>query len=338
MFRKNIISFIFLACTFGALAQKPVVWIYTDMTDNTLVGNNHMGTINDPDDISAMGGYLLMANMFDTRGIVIGSTHRKEHATTPNQEKWANLFFGDAYKNDLINLNKNIGGYPDKIEFTQSSIKESAERFDPEKDYKILDNYNTVELLFDEVEAEKQIINVLCWGSLTEAAILVKHCIITERFDILQKMRFIAHWTNSSWHQGSMEQPENVANCREDAKACAFMKEAALNGYIAYFECGAIGQHGIVSGSPKGDEYYSQFKISELGRIFVEGKYVHNAPDHSDAATYWVLLENWGVSLHDIKNNGTNFPEIEKMNEEGFLNWSHRIHNELLRRAKAAAN
>ena len=34
--------------------SKPKVWIYTDMTDKALPGINHMGTINDPDDISAM--------------------------------------------------------------------------------------------------------------------------------------------------------------------------------------------------------------------------------------------------------------------------------------------
>lgn len=54
------------------------------MSDPLLEGNNHMGTINDPDDISAMAGYLLMANNFDTRGIVVASTHREAHAKTAN--------------------------------------------------------------------------------------------------------------------------------------------------------------------------------------------------------------------------------------------------------------
>jgi hypothetical protein len=192
--------------------------------------------------------------------------------------------------------------------------------------------------LFDVADSEEGIIHVLCWGSLTEPAILVNHCILSGRQDVLDKLRFIAHWTNSPWRQGSPEHPEDVANCREDADACAYLKLMALNGYIKYYECGAIGQHGIVSGSPKGDEYYNQFKSSALGKIFAEGKYVFNSPDHSDAATYWVLLENWGVNLNDLKSNGTNPPELEKANEEKFQQWSERIHNEILRRSKAAAN
>ena len=338
---KMSARFVFAALVmfgFESLAQKPKVWIYTDMTDHTMPGNNHMGTINDPDDISAMAGYLLMANMFDTRGIVVASTHRKEHKTTPHQGDWANQFWGEAYRKDLSNLNKNIGAYPEKLEFVQSCIKETAEHYNPDTDYETLANYSTVKSLFDLAETETGIINVLRWGSLTEPAILVNHCLTTGRQDVLDKLRFIAHWTNSPWRQGSPEHPEDVANCREDADACAYLKLMALNGYIKYYECGAIGQHGIVSGSPKGEEYYNQFKASELGKKFVEGKYVFNSVDHSDAATYWVLLENWGVGMTDIKSNGTNPPELEKENEEKFAQWSERIHNELLRRSNVAAN
>lgn len=112
----------------------------------------------------------------------------------------------------------------------------------------------------------------------------------------------------------------------------------ALNGHIQYVECGAIGQAGIVSGSPKGEDYFKQFKTSHLGKIFAEGKFVHNSVDHSDAATYWVLLGNWGVSLNDITTNGTNFADVELANEEAFKAWSKRIHDEILRRSIAAAN
>ena len=119
-FSKNsfIKKLFFLAVIFFSVtlqAQKPKVWIYTDMTDPTIKGNNHMGTVNDPDDVSAMGGYLLLANMFDTKGIVVASTHRKEHKTSGNQAAWANAFFGTAYNNDVIGLNEHIGGYPETI-------------------------------------------------------------------------------------------------------------------------------------------------------------------------------------------------------------------------------
>lgn len=337
MVRYLFLHIFLLLLISASFAQKPKVWIYTDMSDKSIPGPNHMNTINDPDDISAMAGYLLMANMFETKGIVIASTHRKQHANTPDQAEWANRFLGDAYRADVINLNRNIGGYPDEIHFMQSCIKETAERYDPEKVYASLDEYSTVKALYDTLENTHATIHVLCWGSLTEPAILVNHCYNTGRIDLLKKLCFIAHWTNSSWHQGTPENPEEVANCREDAQACAYMKKMAGKGHILYYECGAIGQHGIVSGSPKGDKYFNRFKDSNLGRIFAEGKYVHDCVDHSDAATYWVLLGNWGVSLNDIKGNGTNPPETEKANEQKFREWSSRIHDELLRRSNAAS-
>ncbi|MEL7118285.1 MAG: family 43 glycosylhydrolase [Bacteroidota bacterium] len=337
---KWILS-LFLVFTFivvFAQNQKPKVWIYTDMSDKSLPGKNHMGTINDPDDISAMAGYLLMCNQFDTKGIVVTSTHRNQHKDTPNQAAWANNFLGGAYRQDVVHLNNNIGGYPTNIEFIQSCIKESAERFQPDQAYASIDEYSTVKSLFDLAKKEAGVINVLCWGSLTEPAILVKHCLTNNQLDVLDRLRFIAHWTNSSWHQGTKEHPERVANCREDADACAYLKSVALNGKIKYYECGAIGQHGIVSGGPKGNGYFNQFKSSRLGKIFAEGKYVHDRVDHSDAATYWTLLGKFGLSLNDITSNGTNDPEIEKDNKKKFEDWSKKIHDELLRRSYAAVN
>lgn len=324
--------------TAAAADSKPKVWIYSDMSDGTLKGPTHMGTVNDPDDISAMAGYLLMANEFETLGIVVSSTHRKEHRDTPDQGEWANRFFGDVYRAEVATLNKNIGGYPADIRFTQSCIKESGERYDPKKAYDDLANYPTVRSLFDVATQQPNdtLINVLCWGSVTEPAILVNHCLATKRTDVLKKLRFIAHWTDSSRNQGTPEHPEDVANCREDAASCAYMKKAAIEGQIRYFECGAIGQSGIVSGGPKGNAYFDAFKASRLGKIFAEGKFVHNNVDHSDAATYWVLLGNWGVKLDDIADNGINPPAVEAANELRFRESSKRIHDELLRRAKAA--
>ena len=133
-----------------------------------------------------------MANNFDTKGIVVGSTHRKEHVVTPDQSVWANTFFGTAYQKDVKQLNRNIGGYPDSISFVQSCIKESAERFDPQQKYSTLEDYSTVKALYDVAVNEEEIINVLCWGSLTEPAILVAHCLQTGQTDVLKKLRFIA--------------------------------------------------------------------------------------------------------------------------------------------------
>jgi hypothetical protein len=114
------------------------------------------------------------------------------------------------------------------------------------------------------------------------------------------------------------------------------MKQQALDKKITYYECGAIGQHGIVSGGPKGAAYYDAFKVSRLGKIFAEGKFVFNGVDHSDSATYWVLLGTHGVSLADIASDGTNPAEIERANEQKFKATAKRIHDELRRRALAA--
>jgi hypothetical protein len=75
--------------------------------------------------------------------------------------------------------------------------------------------------------------------------------------------------------------------------------------------------------------------VSQSARIwiFVEGKYAYNNVDHSDSATYWVLLGNWGVSLNDIPSDGTNSPAIEEANEQKFRATARRIHDELLRRS-----
>lgn len=338
VFAISLWSLLLQSATFAEEPKLPKVWIYTDMSDPTLPGTNHRGTVNDPDDVSAMAGYLLMANHFETLGIVVASTHRKEHATSPDQAAWANRVFGNAYRADLPQLKQRLGRYPDDVKFIQSCIKESAEKFDEQKRYESLDKYNSVRALLDTANSlgKDEVINVLCWGSLTEPAILVSHCLATQSQSILKKLRFIAHWTNSPLHQGSPEHPEDVANCREDAAACRYMIAMAGSGKIVYHECAAIGQHGIVSGSPKGKDYFDQFRISQLGTLFVEGKFVHDCVDHSDSACYWVLLGDYGVSLKDIAADGKNNAEIETVNEANFAANSEKIHDELLRRAKLA--
>ena len=338
--RCLIFPVIFLAANLVcAQTGKPKVWIYSDVSDKTIPGGNKEGTVNDPDDISAMAGYLLLGNMFDTKGIVVASTHRKEHRHSADQGEWAKSYFGDAYQKDLPNLNRSIGGYPESHHFIESCIKLSAELYDPDATYSSLEKYPSVKALVDLAERDRdpEPINVLCWGSLTEPAILVNHCLATDKAVVLDKLRFIGHWTNSSLHQGSRSHPEDVANCREDSLACAYLKDVAVRGQIRYYECGAIGQHGIVSGSPKGHEYFDQFRASHLGRIFIEGKFAYKSVDHSDSATYWVLLGRWGVELDDISKDGTNPPATEIVNEEKFRNNSRRIHDELLRRSRAAA-
>ncbi len=321
-----------------ALAEqrKPKVWIITDMSDKSLRGEERDGSVNDPDDISAMAGYFLMANEFETLGMVVASTHRTQHRDSPDQAAWANQYFGNAYRADLAARETAIGGYPDDISFLQSCIKESGEHFNSSRNYDSLEKYDTVAALLVTAKElrDDEILNVLCWGSLTEQAILVSHCLSTDQQDILGRLRFISHWTDSSLHQGTAEHPEHVANCREDAAACRYLKGVAAEGKIKFYECGAIGQHGIVSGAPKGREYYDKFRTSQLGTIFVDGKFAYNSVDHSDSATYWVLLGNYGVGLDDLHSDGTNTVEIEQATENRFRKSSPRIHDELLRRSR----
>ena len=84
-------------------------------------------------------------------------------------------------------------------------------------------------------------------------------------------------------------------------------------------------------------EYFNQFKVSPLGKTLAEGKFVRNSVDHSDSATYGMLLGNWGVRLKDLASNGTDSAEVERSNEKKFQAHSRLIQDELLRRARAAA-
>lgn len=340
--KMQFLLMLFLLCvgriSFAGTGNKPIVWIYTDMSDKTIPGPNKEGTLNDPDDISAMAGYLLLADCFDTRGIVVASTHRDGHKTSGNQAEWAQGYFGSAYNADVKNLKKVYPDFPSSVTFTESCIKMNSERFNYKKDYsKEIEKYTTVSSLLKLLETEKDTVNVLCWGSLTEPAILVNICLNSGKSDLLKKVRFIGHWTDSSLHQGSPEHPEDVANCREDAVACSYIKAMAAEGRIKYYECGAIGQHGIVSGSPKGKEYFNKFHASKLGEIFATGKYAFDTVDDSDCATYYVLLGKYGVSLSDIASDGSNSPEVEIRNEQKFLNNAQKIRSDLLERSNIAS-
>ncbi|MEM1062562.1 MAG: nucleoside hydrolase-like domain-containing protein [Planctomycetota bacterium] len=319
--------------------ERPKTWIITDLSDKTLPGPNKEGTLNDPDDHSAMAGYLLMANEFDTLGIVVASTHRAAHASTPDQSRWADGYFGEAFRAELANLNDAIGGYPEHLPIYQSAIKSTSERYSTRRNYFSLQKYESIARLRDAAESltDGDLLNVLCWGSLTEPAIFVNHCIATGRTGLLEKTRFIAHWTNSSLSQGTPRHPERVANCSEDAMACSYLKRQAAAGLIDFRECGAIGQSAIVRCAPDGADYYEEFKVGRLGTLFVTGKFAHGRVDHSDAATYWVLLPGYGVHVDDIAADGSNAPERETANREAFCRASGEIHDELRRRAILAA-
>ncbi|WP_109831042.1 nucleoside hydrolase-like domain-containing protein [Reichenbachiella versicolor] len=323
---KRLVTICFMLVVLVANAQKPKVWVISDGGDG----------INDPDDISAIASYLLMSNLFDTRAIVMASTVHAWNKETSDQGIWASEFFGKAYSSDLPNLKKHIGGYQSDFRFIESSIKGQGNNFDPKEDVNLKD-YPSILALYKEVKKSKEIINVLCWGPLTEQALFVKYCLDQNKHNVLSKVRFISHWSSSNYHTGTMENPELTHNCVGDPIACDYMKVQALNGLIKFYECGAIGQFGIVENAQKGSDYYDQFKASHLGKIFAEGKFKKERVDDSDCATYWVLIGDYGVSLDDLAGNGLNMPEVEKRNEEAFASHAELIRHEILRRSNAAA-
>ena len=336
---KKILSLFLILISFTTFAQKPIVWIISDASDKTLKRSNGKN-VTDPDDISALASYLLISNFFETKGIVVASNQCPEVLSkVENQAEWANRYLGEAYKLDIVNLNKEIGGYQPSMPFIESCLKNTGEYYNPEKKYSSLKNYSSIKSLVKTVENAKGIVNILCWSTLTEPAIFVNHCLTTGKGNLLNKVRFISHWTSSNFHVGTLEHPEQVHNYFNDYSAGDYIKKQALNGVIKFYECGAIGQFGIVEGSYRGEDFYNQFKSSELGTIFVEGKYVEHKGyvDGSDCATFWTLLGDWGVSLDDIASNGTNFPEVEERNEKAFFDNAKRINEELLRRSRVAA-
>lgn len=323
---RKIILFLFCITMLSLSAQKPKVWLISDGGEG----------INDPDDISAIASYILMSNHFDTRAIVMASTVHPWNKETADQGKWARDTYGQAYANEVANLNKYIGGYQKSFRFMESSVKGMGQNFQWTEDYNLKD-YPSILALYKELEKTDDVLNVLCYGPLTEQAILVSYLISNEREDLLQKLRFISHWTSSNFHVGTLKNPEHTHNCFGDPIACDYMKKMALNGHFKFYECGGIGQYGIVEGGPKGKAYFDQFYESELGTIFREGKYIQQRVDDSDCATYWALLGNYGVTLNDIADNGLNFPDVEERNEEAFRQKAKAKRDELLRRSNAAA-
>lgn len=323
---KKLLTVLLIVISVSAFAQKPAVWIISDGGQN----------INDPDDISAIAGYLLMSNHFDTRGIVVASSVHPWNKNTPDQGEWARNFFGKAYQSDFPNLNKWIGGYQSEIRFLESSVKGMGKNFQWNESYNLKD-FPSIQALYKELEKTDDVLNVLCFGPLIEQAILVSYCLQHNRSDLLRKLRFISHWTASNFHVGTLEHPERTHNAMGDPIACDFMKKMARDGKIEFYECGGIGQYGIVEAAPKGKAYYDLFLESQLGTIFRNGKFVKNRVDDSDCATYWVLLGNYGVSLRDIASNGLNTPETEQRNEQAFARHARFMRDELLRRSNAAA-
>lgn len=331
---------VFILCALCALgvesaaASRPHLWVLTDLSDprDRRVGGHPQ---NDPDDIVALASLLLEANRFEIDGIVFSSTNRPHLAdATPFIEST----FAAAYATDRPGLEKTFGGFPATIPFIRSSITGGAEarRFDPAADYADLSTYPSVQALVDT--ASDHPVNVLLWGPTTEAAIALQHCLTSGNDTAVANMRFIAHWTKSWIAQGTPAAPFHVANCRDDAAACAFLHDTALaDPRVRFIETGSVGQTGIVNGSAR-YPHWAAFADSRLGQILTTAKFYSGKPDGSDSATFWVLIDGFGPSIDDYAPDGSLDQATEEANRDRFLAAAPAINDDLRARAIAAAS
>lgn len=317
----------------GSAVAKPNLWVYTDLSDprNQRSGGH---PYNDPDDICALAALLLQANRFDIHAVVYASNTRLGLADpTPFVQET----FAAAYEHDWPHLEQTFGGYQRHIPFKLSSINRDGKprKFSPQEDYRDLTRLDTVRELVDL--ASREPVYVLNWGPLTESAMAVKHCLTTGNLTALANLTIISHWTMSFIAQGSPETPYAVANCRDDADACAYLHQVATGlPKVSFIEVGSVGQTGIVNGTANYARN-EEFMASRLGQIFITSKFYHGKPDFSDGATYWLLSEGYGPGMAHYRRDGSLDQATEEAARNAFLADGHAIMDNLLLRSNAAA-
>jgi hypothetical protein len=317
----------------GANENKPSIWIFTDLTDpRDQREGGHPQT--DPDDICSMASLFLSANRFNIKNIVISANQQKN---LKNPMPFFREVLLAAYYHDLPYLNKNIGGYPEHIPVEQSICTRSGKviQFDESNSYADLTKLETVKKLIEDAGREK--VFVLSWGSLSEPAMAVKHCIETGNAKALQNMVFISHWTKSMVVQGTEEKPFEVTNCQADRNACAYLHRVAFeNPLVTFIEIGGAGQTGMIGGITK-FPYREEFEKSRLGQIFLRSKFYNGKPDQSDASTFWLVRGEFGVTMNDYPQDGSLSLEQEKQMIEKFCSGADKIVLDLLHRSNMAA-
>ncbi len=331
-FRLALAAILLLPPMLPAEELRPTIWVCSDMSDpRDQRSGGH--PFNDPDDICSMAALLLEANRFEIAGIVFSSTNRQN---LPDATEFVESTFVEAYRQAREPLNAALGGFPEEIPFIRSSITGGAEagRFDPERDYTDLSALATVRGLVEV--ASREPVYVLNWGPLTESAMAVKHCIDTGNTKALENITILSHWTRSFIAQGTPEAPEKVANCRDDARACAWLHELAAEGILKFIELGSVGQTGIVNGSdgyPRADS----FRHSRLGQVFIHSKFYHGKPDQSDASTFWLLGGAFGPDLESYPADGRLTRADEERVRDLFLKNGPAILDDLLLRSEIAS-
>ena len=348
-----------LLVSINMYAQKPNIWIHTDMTSalsyttTSTTSEANTDQNSDPDDHAALAQYLLLANRFNTVHIVVGVTNRDTDFNTGTFVQ--NTFIDGAYASDYPGLNNTIGGYPSpsSIKVSESSLTAGSGyiNFSNTPDTKY-DDYNslpgTVKLLVDELNkstySSTNPLYVLVWGGLQEVAMATKHLIRNGNTAALNRLFVVSHWTMSYINQGTPSDPYDVANCNASSAACDYMHNMAKASGAAFkfVDCGSSGQGGIVNGSGTfftggiTGANATQLKKSKLGALAVKSKFVYGKIDGSDCASYYTVLGTYGVSLSSFANNGATTQVQEQNAIDTYKNTATDIWNDLLAASNAA--
>ncbi len=335
---------------------KPNVWIQTDLTavikyptitSSTTVSEAETDKDSDSDDHVALAQYLMLANKFNTVGIVLGVTNRDTKIDT---KEFFDKTFRTAYTSDYACLSKNFSGYPtpDSLNVMESSMTAGAGirtfKNTPENKYDNYDNLPaTVKSLVNELKSDKYSASnplyVLVWGGLDETAMAIKHLQFTKNTAALNRLFVVSHWTSSFFAQGTPQNPFEVANCRSGREACDYVHNEAkkTNAAFKFVDLGSVGQGGIVSGYGKwfagglnGDRA-KQFRKSKLGDLMIISKFTqYGHPDGSDCATFYAILGSYGVKLSDYNSNGVLTEEDERAGVKAFAAKAEGMLDELL--------
>lgn len=356
----SIISLLGISLSIQA-QQKPTIWIHTDLTSATsytvtsTTSEGETDQDSDPDDHVAMAMYLMLANKFNTKGIVVGVTNRN---TTLNTKTFFDNTFIKAYETDVVQLNAKIGGYPtaDSLKkVTWESSLTAGSGFisfsnTPEDKY---DSYNalpgTVKALVDELDnssySASNPLYVCVWGSMNEIAIATKYLIRNEKMAALERLYVVSHWTSSFVAQGTPQNPFNVANCNSGRAACDYMHNEAkkTTAKFKFADLGSCGQGGIVSGSGSwfsgglNGAKATALRKSKLGDLAMKSKFVFGKPDGSDCATFYTILGSHDVKLSNFNHNGVLTQTDEQSAINAYKNSAPRIWDDLLAVSNAAA-
>lgn len=348
---------------------KPNIWIHTDMTgafDYVVDGNKaeaETDANSDPDDQVAMAMYLMMANRFNTKAIILGSTTRNLSRNTLNLFQQSH---GNAYEAALPCWNETYGGYPSladlNVKWSSLTDRTGHLSFDnsPADKY---DNFadlpQTVKDLVNELKkseySRENPLYVLVWGPMTEIAMATKHMIRNNMTAALSRLYVVSHWTSSFLNQTGT--PCNAfpsdqiqfkpANCNQNCEACAYMHNEAkkAGADFRFVDVGSVGQSGIVNGSGSffnggnngvNGPQYQQFQKSGMGDVFVKSKFGFGKPDGSDCATFITILGEYGVKLSDFNDNGVLTEADETYARNKYLQSAPTLMQDLLDISNAA--